>query len=270
MKHCCRVLGASISVAELKTRLALIRTNYNLLSTESNSAGFDAHIGTRTWISCSCPSIKSFIFNQMEACQEFRHLLSNADKTLQLIPRWRAGIKVGSGSWCDASGQPMMSYMKRLSQHGGNICEHFLVYHPTFKAGGYLMEEQAALPSRLIIVFILQCIAAESRSKEPHRGSIVMRMNLGINVGTQRCVLTAQPTLHISPRVPFENRLTRSFFQAPTKSKSGRRKPVNVLHVACMFSLPPPTWSLEPGSVGGFCHVKGMLWLGFFSSSCHL
>lgn len=66
----------------------------------------------------------------------------------------------------------MMSYMKRLSQHGGNICEHFLVYHPTLKAGGYLMGEQVALPSRLIIMFILQCIAAESKSKELHRARV--------------------------------------------------------------------------------------------------
>lgn len=172
MKHCRRVLGAPSSVSELKTRLTLVGINYNLLSTESNNAGFEAQIGTRTWISCPCPSIQSFIFNQMEACQEFRHLLSNADKTPQLIPRWRAGIKVGSGSWCDASGQPMMSYMKRLSQHGGNTCEHFLVYHPTLKAGGYLMEEQVALPSRLNIMFFLRCTAAEPKSKETHRARV--------------------------------------------------------------------------------------------------
>lgn len=76
-----------------------------------------------------------------------------------------------------------MSYMKRLSQHGGNMCEHFLVYHPTLK-GGYLMGEQVALPSRLIVMLILRRIAAESR------GSGAMRMNLGIDVGTQRRVLT--------------------------------------------------------------------------------
>lgn len=65
-----------------------------------------------------------------------------------------------------------------------------------------------------------------------------MRRNLGNHVGTQRCVLTAQSTLHISSRVPFENSLTRSFFQAPTKIKSGQRRPGSVLHVARMFSLP--------------------------------
>lgn len=48
---------------------------------------------------------------------------------------------------------------------------------------------------------------------------------MGNDVGTRRCVLTAQSTLHISSRVPFENSLTSSFFQAPKKIKSGQRKP---------------------------------------------
>lgn len=50
MKHRCRVLGASISVAELKTCLTLTGTNYNLLSTESNNIGLEAQIGTGMWI----------------------------------------------------------------------------------------------------------------------------------------------------------------------------------------------------------------------------
>lgn len=58
-----------------------------------SKAGFEAWIGAVDSLSwgkplCPCLVIVSFIFNQIEGCQEFSHLLSNADKTLQLIPRW--------------------------------------------------------------------------------------------------------------------------------------------------------------------------------------
>lgn len=60
------------------------------------NAGLEAQIRAVDSLSwgkplCPCLIIVSFIFNQIEACQEFSHLLSNADKTLQRSPRWGGG-----------------------------------------------------------------------------------------------------------------------------------------------------------------------------------
>lgn len=75
-----------------------------VLNTVPN-AGFAAQIGDvdsqcQGKTLCPCLVIVSFIFNQIEDCQEFRHLLSNADKTLQLIPRW-GGVELKLGVFPD-------------------------------------------------------------------------------------------------------------------------------------------------------------------------
>lgn len=71
-----------------------------ILHTVPNT-GFEAQIGAVDFLSrgkpfCPCLVIVSFIFNQIETCKEFSHMLSNADKTLQLMPRW-GGVELKSG-----------------------------------------------------------------------------------------------------------------------------------------------------------------------------
>lgn len=164
------------------------------------SPGFEAQTGARMWISCPCTCVKSFIFNQMEACQEFSHLLSNADKTLQLIPRW-GGLKSVvlpdvmrvDNLWCHTwKDSHSMVYPKKYMWALPGLPSHI--------TGRWIFDAsrwRRKLPLSLIInsfwLGLCGClfysVAQRNLRGEIRTGLGVTKMNVGIDVGTQRGVL---------------------------------------------------------------------------------